>query len=40
MDVSEHYIQLRLNFPHVHDEQEVYTTVGELADFYVVLCAT
>ncbi|WP_338592151.1 ABC transporter substrate-binding protein [Paenibacillus sp. Y5S-9] len=37
MDVSEHYIQLRLNFPHVHDEQEVHTTVGELADF---LCCT
>ncbi|WP_433751678.1 ABC transporter substrate-binding protein [Paenibacillus amylolyticus] len=37
MDVSEHYIQLRLNFPHVNDEQEVHTTVGELADF---LCCT
>ncbi|WP_340027191.1 ABC transporter substrate-binding protein [Paenibacillus sp. FSL H7-0940] len=37
MDVSEHYIQLRLNFPHVHDEQEVLTTVGELAD---LLCCT
>ncbi|WP_339259482.1 ABC transporter substrate-binding protein [Paenibacillus sp. FSL R5-0713] len=37
MDVSEHYIQLRLNFPHVHDEQEVHTTVGELAD---LLCCT
>ncbi|MDT9721269.1 ABC transporter substrate-binding protein [Paenibacillus sp. ClWae2A] len=37
MDVSEHYIQLRLNFPHVHDEQEVHTTTGELAD---LLCCT
>ncbi|MBD8838826.1 ABC transporter substrate-binding protein [Paenibacillus sp. FSL K6-4396] len=37
MDVSEHYIQLRLNFPHVHDEQELHTTVGELAD---LLCCT
>ncbi|WP_458462625.1 ABC transporter substrate-binding protein [Paenibacillus sp.] len=37
MDVSEHYIQLRLNFLHVHDEQEVHTTVGELAHH---LCCT
>ncbi|MDQ0658008.1 ABC transporter substrate-binding protein [Paenibacillus sp. W2I17] len=37
MDVSEHYIQLRVNFPHVQDEQEVHTTIGELAD---LLCCT
>ncbi|NMI04361.1 hypothetical protein HF638_10260 [Paenibacillus sp. SZ31] len=37
MDVSEHYIQLRLNFLHVHEKQEVHTTVGELADH---LCCT
>ncbi|WP_145320453.1 ABC transporter substrate-binding protein [Paenibacillus xylanexedens] len=37
MDVSEHYIQLRLNFLHVHEEQEIHTTVGELAHH---LCCT
>lgn len=37
MDVSEHYIQLRLIFLHVHEEQEVHTTVGELAQH---LCCT
>ena len=37
MDISEHYIQLRLNFPHIRDDQELYITVGELAE---LLCCT
>ncbi|MCM3135408.1 ABC transporter substrate-binding protein [Paenibacillus polysaccharolyticus] len=37
MDISEHYIQLRLKLKHVRDDQELYITMGELADY---LCCT
>lgn len=37
MEVTEHYIQLRLIFPHVHEEEEVEITMGVLATH---LCCT
>lgn len=37
MEVTEHYIQLRLIFSHVHEEEEIEITMGELATH---LCCT
>ncbi|NUU78639.1 ABC transporter substrate-binding protein [Paenibacillus xylanilyticus] len=37
MEVADHYIQLRMTFSNVHDEEELHTTIGELAQH---LCCT
>ena len=37
MEAADHYIQLRTAFPHVHDDEEWQTTIGELAQH---LCCT
>lgn len=37
MDISEHYMQLRLKFQHIQDDQELHITIGELAGH---LCCT
>lgn len=37
MEVIEHYIQLRKAFPNADEEEEIHTTIGELANH---LCCT